>query len=94
MAADIEPVPLVLIGPADAADQPGIGLEHHARSAVPRELIGAGESRGTAAGNHHLIRRDDELGTGVIDARPAVGNLTGANRLRLGRFHAHSGSSS
>ena len=34
------------------------------------------------------------LGTGVIDARPVVGNLTGAYPLRLGRFHAHSGSSS
>ena len=35
VAADVEPVSLVLVGPADAADQPGVGLEHDARSAVP-----------------------------------------------------------
>ena len=34
VAADIEAVSLVFIGPTDAADQRGIGFEHDARSTV------------------------------------------------------------
>ncbi len=81
VAADIEPVPLVFVGPTDPTDQPRIGLEHHARSAVPRELMGAGKARGAAAGDHRLVSCNDGLRTGVINARPAVGNLAGAYRL-------------
>ena len=34
VAADIEAVPLVLVRPADAADESGVGLQHHAGLAV------------------------------------------------------------
>ena len=54
VAADVEAIPLVLVGPADAADQPGIGLEDDARSAVLRQLVGGGQPAGTAAGDHRL----------------------------------------
>ena len=89
MAADVEPIALVFVGPADAADQAGIGFKHHAGLAVPGELIGPGEPCGTAPDDHRVECRDDCLGARIIHPGPAMRQHTGANRLCIGRIHAH-----
>ena len=61
MAADIESITLVLVGPADSADEPWVGLEHHAAPSVPGELECRGESGRAAAGDHGVESGDHRL---------------------------------
>ena len=87
--ADVKAESLVFVGPADAAHQAGVRFEHHAGPAVLGKLVGASQSRGAAAGDHRLERGHHRLALGLLNTRPAVGNQTGADGLRLGRLHAH-----
>jgi hypothetical protein len=89
VAADVEPVPFVMIGAGDAADHPRICLEHDALPAVPGQLVSPCEARGAAPGDDGLVGGDDRLCSVVFDSGPAMGQETGANRLRLGRIRAH-----
>src|SRR5205823_13846221 len=57
--ADIEPIALVLVGPADAPDHPGIGFEDDAGLAVLAQLVRGGQAGRSAAGNNRFIRADD-----------------------------------
>ncbi len=52
VAADVEPIALVLVGPADAADQLGVGFEDDAGVAVLGQLIGGRQPGRAAAGDH------------------------------------------
>ena len=72
VAADVEAIPLVLVGPADPADQPGVGFEHHAGAAVLAQLVGSRQPRRTAAGNHRAMGGNDGLGRRIVPLRPAV----------------------
>ena len=74
MAADVEAITLVLVGPADAAHQAGVGFEHDARLAVFAQLVGGGQPGGAAAGNDRIVGRHDRDGFRIIDPRPAMGN--------------------
>ncbi len=93
MAADVEPVSLVLVGPADPADERGLGLQDDARAAVPGQLVGGGEPGRPGAGDDRGVRGDDgDLGR-VVDPGPAVGRQAGSDafRSRNRRIGAHPG---
>src|SRR5262249_49818422 len=87
--ADVESVALVLVGPADPADQPGVGLEDHAGLAMPAQLVGGGQAGRTPAGDDGFIRIDDRDRPRIVHSRPAMGDPSGAYRLRLRPYPIH-----
>ena len=91
VAADVEPIALVLVGPADPADQVRVRLERDARVAVPGQLVGRGQPGRTRAGDHRGVRRDDRDRLGVVDLRPAMRGQGDAEFLQARRFGAHPG---
>ena len=56
MAADIEAISLIIIGPTDPADHLRIGLEHDAWRVMLGQLISRGEPRRSSARDHGLVR--------------------------------------
>ena len=85
MAADVEAIALVLVGPADAADQARVGFENDARLAVLAQLVGGGQPGRPAAGDDGLVGRHDRDRLRIINPRPAMGNESGRNVSDCGR---------
>ena len=78
VSADVEAIAFVLVGPADAADQPRVGFENDARLAVLAQLVGGGQPGRAAAGDDGLVGRHDRDRRRIINPRPAMGNEPGA----------------
>ena len=74
MAADIEAIAFVLVGPADPADHAWVGLEDDAGFAVLAQLVGRGQPGRAAAGDDGLVGGDDGDRCRIINPRPAMGN--------------------
>ena len=74
MAADVEAISFVLVGPADPADQAWVGFEDDAGLAVLGQLVGGGEPGRAAAGDDGVVGGDDGDRRRIINSRPAMRN--------------------
>ena len=93
VAADIEPIAFVLVGPADPADECWLGLEDDAGGTVAGQLVGGGEAGGTGAGDDGGMGGDDGDLAGLLDPGPSVRGQAGSDAFRAGtwRIGAHPG---
>ncbi len=94
MTADIEAISFVLVGPADAADQPRVGFENDARLAVFAELVGGGQAGRPAAGDDGLVGRHDATVSGSSTRVQRWGMSPGRNVSATGRSAPMTDSSS
>ena len=90
VAADIEAVALVLLGPADAADADRVGLKDDAGHAVAGQLVGGGQAGGAGAGDDGRIGGDHaRVGTAPLNPLPAMRPGHGARGLGSRRVRPH-----